>query len=179
MTQKHPAIFFDRDGVLIETNVRNGKPYAITTVAELAIFPDALKVIQRFKSFGYKIIVVTNQPDVGNGLVAQSVVEEINSILLAKLPIDLIKVCYHNQQAGCECRKPKSGMLTEAAAELNLDLNLSVMIGDRASDIVAGNKVGCFTTLIDYGYNEPLTVQPDLKVSSLTEILQHKIGKVG
>lgn len=167
-----PAVFFDRDGVLIKTNVINGKPYAIKSLTELVILPSALELIQAYKQSGYKIIVVTNQPDVGNGLVAQSAVEAINASLLTNLPIDLVKVCYHKQTDGCACRKPRTGMFNDAAAELNLDLSKSIMIGDRSSDIVAGHNAGCFTIFIDYGYNERLELQPDLTVSSLTDVLQ-------
>ncbi len=167
-----PAVFFDRDGVLIETEVRNGKPYAISDVKDLAIVTNAFEVINQFKQAGYKIIVVTNQPDVGNGFVAQSVVEEINDRLLAVLPIDLIKVCYHQQLAGCNCRKPNIGMFIEAATQLNIDLSNSIMIGDRSSDIQAGQAAGCFTIFIDYAYNESLKVRADLIVSSLTEVLK-------
>jgi D-glycero-D-manno-heptose 1,7-bisphosphate phosphatase len=167
-----PAVFFDRDGVLIETEVRNGKPYAIRDVKDLVIFPDALAVINQFKNAGYKIVVVTNQPDVGNGLVEQSVVEAMHTRLLAELPIDLIKACYHQQGSGCNCRKPNTGMFTEAAAKLNIDLANSIMIGDRSSDIEAGQAAGCFTIFIDYGYNESLKVRADLIVSSLTDVLK-------
>lgn len=167
-----PAVFFDRDGVLIETEVRDGKPYAIRDVKDLVIYTDALAVINQFKKSGYKIVVVTNQPDVGNGFVAQSAVDAMHDKLLAELPIDLIKVCYHQQNAGCYCRKPNTGMFIEAAAKLNIDLANSIMIGDRNSDIQAGQAAGCFTIFIDYGYNESLKVRADLIVSSLTEVLK-------
>ncbi len=174
-----PAVFFDRDGVLIKTNVVNGKAYAIKSISELVILPNALQLIQAFKQDGYKIIVVTNQPDVGNGYVAQAEVEAMNAKLLAELPIDLIKVCYHKQTDGCNCRKPRTGMFSDAAEELNIDLNQSIMIGDRSSDIVAGHAVGCFTIFLDYGYNEPLELLPDLIVSSLTDVLQlHTTGVI-
>lgn len=165
-----PAVFFDRDGVLIETHVRNGKPYAIQKLQELVIFPAAFDVLHNCKTAGYKTVVVTNQPDVGNGYVAQSEVEAINMALLSQLPIDLIKVCYHSQSVGCHCRKPNIGMFTAAASELKIDLSSSIMIGDRSSDIEAGKAAGCFTIFIDYGYNESLKVSPDLIVSSLTDI---------
>lgn len=167
-----PAVFFDRDGVLIETAVRDGKPYAIRDIKDLVILPDASAVIKQFKHAGYKIVVVTNQPDVGNGLVAQSVVEEMHATLLGELQIDLIKACYHQQGSGCNCRKPNTGMFIEAAAQLNIDLANSIMIGDRSSDIQAGQAAGCFTIFIDYEYNEPLVVRPDLIVSSLTDVLK-------
>lgn len=166
-----PAVFFDRDGVIIETEVRNGKPYAISDVANLKIDRAALPLMNNFKREGFKIVVVTNQPDVGNGLVKQQKVEEIHAALLEQLPIDLIEACYHNQLAGCDCRKPRIGMFTKAASELNLNLNHSVMIGDRNSDIVAGNDAGCFTLFIDCEYNEPLIASPNKTVRSLTEIL--------
>lgn len=167
-----PAVFFDRDGVLIQTEVRDGKPYAIRDIKDLVIFPDAHAVIRQFKQAGYKIVVVTNQPDVGNGFVAQQVVEAMHNTLLAELPIDLIKACYHQQNSGCNCRKPNTGMFTEAAMQLNIDLANSIMIGDRSSDIQAGQAAGCFTIFIDYGYNESLKVRADLIVSSLTEVLK-------
>ena len=167
-----PAVFFDRDGVLIKTEVRNGKPYAIRDIKDLVILPDAVAVVDKFKEAGYKIVIVTNQPDVGNGFIRQSVVEEMHNILLRELPIDLIKSCYHQQGAGCNCRKPNTGMFTEAAVKLNIDLGSSIMIGDRSSDIQAGQAAGCFTIFIDYGYNESLKVRADLIVSSLTEVLK-------
>jgi D-glycero-D-manno-heptose 1,7-bisphosphate phosphatase len=170
-----PAVFFDRDGVIIETEVRDGKPYAIRDPQQLKIFPAALPLMQNFKQAGYKIVVVTNQPDVGNGLVTQQTVETMHAKLLAELPIDLIEVCYHSQQAGCKCRKPDIAMFSTAAERLNLDLSASLMIGDRNSDVAAGNRAGCFTLFIDYGYNEPLVAHANLIVRSLSEILEQQM----
>lgn len=170
----YSAVFFDRDGILIETEVKNGKPYAIRDPHELKIFPAVLPILTNFKKAGYKIVVVTNQPDVGNGLVTQQAVEQMHDQLMAELPIDLIKACYHSQTAGCNCRKPATGMFESAATELNLNLCTSIMIGDRNSDIVAGNNVGCFTIFVDYGYNELLIALPDLKVKSVVEILRQQ-----
>lgn len=167
----HKAVFFDRDGVLVKTTVKQGKPYAVRAVEDFQIFPEALSVIQFFKKQEYKIVVVTNQPDVGNGLVDQAVVAEMHQILLNKLPIDLIKVCYHNKNENCLCRKPKSGMLHEAAQALDINLTNSIMVGDRDSDMIAGKSVGCFTIFIDYAYNEPRTIQPDKVVNSLGEVV--------
>jgi D-glycero-D-manno-heptose 1,7-bisphosphate phosphatase len=95
--------------------------------------------------------------------------------LLAELPIDLIEACYHSQQAGCKCRKPDIAMFSTAAERLNLDLSASLMIGDRNSDVAAGNRAGCFTLFIDYGYNEPLVAHPNLIVRSLSEILEQQM----
>lgn len=171
----HPsnrAVFFDRDGVLIETNVIDGKPYAIRDPKDLVIMPGADELIDHYRAQGYKIVVVTNQPDVGNGKTTQHAVEEMHARLTNELPIDAIKVCYHRQTEGCECRKPNIGMFEEAAKELNIDLAQSIMLGDRDSDIVAGKKAGCFTIFIDYKYKETLTVEPDLRFASLLDVYQ-------
>jgi D-glycero-D-manno-heptose 1,7-bisphosphate phosphatase len=96
----------------------------------------------------------------------------MNQQLQKNLPIDSIKVCYHSQSEGCTCRKPKPGILTEAADQFQIDLHKSYMIGDRWSDIVAGKAAGCLTILIYRGYQEPITEQPDIQVSSLLEAAQ-------
>jgi D-glycero-D-manno-heptose 1,7-bisphosphate phosphatase len=111
--------------------------------------------------------VVTNQPDVGNGLVSDSVVAAMHDKLRKALPIDDVRVCPHSQSAGCECRKPKPGMLIDAARALNIDLERSFMVGDRRGDIVAGQAVGCYTLFIDRRYTEPRPSQPDERVRSL------------
>lgn len=164
------AIFFDRDGVLVKTNVINGKPYAVRTLAEFEILSCAYEVVTNFKKAGYLIGVVTNQPDVAHGLVNYHVVEEMHKILKTELPIDIIKVCYHKQDAGCECRKPKSGMILSAAQEFNINLMQSIMVGDRPQDIVAGYNANCFTVLINNNYNEKLIIEPDLVVNNLSEV---------
>lgn len=161
-----PAIFLDRDGVLNQAIVKNGKPYAPRQLQDFHIFSEAAKVINLFKQVGFLVVVVTNQPDVGNGFVAKSVVESMHIQLSESLVLDSIKVCYHAQNEGCSCRKPKPGMLLEAAQELGIDLSQSTIVGDRSSDILAGQAAGCRTILIDYAYAEPC-VKADLTVDSL------------
>lgn len=109
--------------------------------------PSAHELVKKYKQAGYKIVVVTNQPDVGNGFVAQSEVELMHTTLLGELQIDLIKACYYSQRDNCTCRKPATGMFEEAASELNIDLCASIMIGDRASDINTGETTGMFYNL--------------------------------
>ncbi len=164
--QLKPAIFLDRDGVLNQSIVRDGKPFAPRQLDDFHIFNDAAKVISLFKQAGFLVVVVTNQPDVGNGFVARSVVEAMHKQLSESLVLDAIKVCYHSQVEGCDCRKPKPGMLLEAAQELGINLSQSTIVGDRASDILAGQAAGCRTILIDYAYAEP-SVKADLTVDSL------------
>ena len=170
MTTTKRAAFFDRDGVIIKTNVINGKPYAIRNQDAFELMPGALEVLTSFKEAGYMNIIVTNQPDVGNGIVERAFVDEVNNLLRRLLPIHSIEVCYHKQTDGCDCRKPKIGMFRRAEKSFNLCLNQSIMVGDRPSDIVAGHRAGCFTMFIESGYNETLTIQPDIKVNELTQV---------
>ena len=162
-----PAVFLDRDGVLNHTEVINGKPYAPIRVEDFKILPGTFKALNTLKNSGFALAVITNQPDVGNGKVKKEIVAQMNADLISKLPIDTIKVCYHAQTDGCDCRKPKPGLIYEAAAEMQIDPLKSYMIGDRWSDISAGKAAGCTTILVDYNYSENFVDQPDFKVASL------------
>ena len=163
------AVFFDRDGVLVRSLVGDGKPYAARTLEEFEILPESGEVTRRLAEAGFQLLVFTNQPDVGNGLVERTVVEEMNRILRQTLPLTAIKVCYHSPTEGCACRKPKPGMLIEAAREFDLDLSQSYVVGDRKSDIEAGNAAACFTIFIDRGYREQSPDNADKWVQSLAE----------
>ena len=143
------AVFLDRDGVLTRANVRDGKPYAPRSLADLEILPDALAATTALKTDGFQLVVITNQPDVGNGLLDLAVVEAMHCRLRDELPINLIKACYHRQSDGCYCRKPRPGMLIEAADELDVDLARSFVVGDRWSDVEAGRSQGCRTVFVD------------------------------
>lgn len=171
------AVFLDRDGVLNRAVVRDGKPYPPANAAELEILPGVQEALAKLQAAGFRLIVVTNQPDVARGKQTQSMVETINSALQAKLPIDEFRVCYHDDTDGCTCRKPAPGMLLYAAKDADIDLAASFMVGDRWRDIEAGNRAGVKTVLVDYGYNEHLKSQPDMKVRSFPEavdwILMH------
>jgi len=160
------AVFLDRDGVIIRTDVREGKPYAITTLGALDVLDGAADAIRRLHDTGFVIIVVSNQPDVAAGKVARDVVEAINAELMEKLAIDEIKVCYDSQTP---CYKPQPGMLLEAAKKHDIDLSNSYMVGDRWRDVGAGKAAGCITIFIDCGYAETLTVKPDKVSGSIGE----------
>ncbi len=158
--------------------VRYGKPYAPTKIKDFEILPDVRLLLDQLKQSGYFLVVVTNQPDVGNKITKQETVESMHAILLNELPLDEIKVCYCKQTDQCECRKPKPGMLIEAALEFNLDLINSYMIGDRRSDIEAGAAAGCRTVFIDRGYRyseHPKKV--DKKTMNLQEAVEYILEK--
>lgn len=165
----HWAVFLDRDGVINQSIVRNGRPYAPETPDEFEILPGTNEALLSLKTAGAKLIVVTNQPDVGKGLVPRENIETMNRKLRTELPVDDIRVCYHVNEDRCACRKPKPGMLHDAAQEFGIDLKQSVMIGDRWRDIDAGAAAGCRTVFIDYGYEETRPTEPNYIVASLAE----------
>jgi len=163
------AVFLDRDGVLIHTNVVDGKPYAVRDLAEFQILSGVPDAVQQLKKHGYRTVVVTNQPDLDNGLVTLDTVTAIHQRLQNELHFDAIYHCPHDKRRECDCHKPKPGMLLRGAAEFNLDLAASWMVGDRASDIVAGKAAGCRTVFIDCGYRETPPHGQDATVHSLPE----------
>jgi len=167
---KGRAVFLDRDGVINRVVVREGKPFPPATPQELEILPGVPEALHQLKQHGYKLLVVTNQPDVRRGTQSQATVEAMHRALSARLPLDDILVCYHIDHDKCDCRKPLPGMLLEAARKHNIDMAASFMVGDRWRDIEAGYNAGCRTILIDYGYAErPPDRAPDFRAKSLHE----------
>jgi D-glycero-D-manno-heptose 1,7-bisphosphate phosphatase len=166
------AIFLDRDGVLNQAIVREGKPYPPDSVAELQLVP-GIEDLERLKKLGFLLIVVTNQPDVARGKQSRAAVEGIHQFLGVRLPIDIFETCYHDDVDNCLCRKPKPGLLTQAADEYGIDLSGSYMVGDRWRDVDAGAAAGCRTIWIDYGYRERgPTAPPDARVANVCEAVR-------
>jgi D-glycero-D-manno-heptose 1,7-bisphosphate phosphatase len=164
------AVFLDRDGVLNESVVRDGKPYPPDTPEEMTIIPGTAAALDRLKERGFLLIVVTNQPDVARGTQSQAAVEKMHERLRGELPLDDVFTCFHDDKASCDCRKPKPGLVTQAAQKYGINLRASYLIGDRWRDIDAGAEVGCKTVWIDRGYQErEPSHAPDARVQSLGE----------
>ena len=161
---KSKAIFLDRDGTLNLPVIREGKPYPPASVEEFQLYDGVVEDCERLKVAGYRLVIVTNQPDVGRGTQSRAAVEAIHARLVEQVPsLDVVKVCFHGGEAHgqpCGCRKPAPGMILEAAAELGLDLSGSWMVGDRWGDIDAGHAAGCRTILISRGYSERAPSEP-------------------
>ncbi len=164
------AVFLDRDGVVNRALEREAKPYPPRSLAEFEILSEVPAACAKLKQAGFLLVVVTNQPDVGRGTLAQSVVEKIHAHMMAQLPIDRVEVCYHpgKGQSDCDCRKPKPGMLLRAAKDLGIDLAQSWMVGDRWRDIDCAHAAGCRTIFIDRGYAEELRKKPDFSAGNLS-----------
>ena len=169
---EHRAVFLDRDGVLNRATVREGRPYPPASIAEVEILPGVVEALQRLKDAGFVLIVVSNQPDVARGTTPLATVAAINDYLAERLPIDRFIMCYHDSGDGCDCRKPRPGMLLAGAREFNVDLAASVMVGDRWRDVEAGIAAGCKTIFIDYGYEEKKPKTCDYRVLSAHEALK-------
>lgn len=161
------GVFLDRDGVLNRARIRDGRPYPPRDVSEAELLPDALAACRQLKAAGAVLVVVTNQPEVRRGTAEAESVHAINAWLRAHLPVDDIGVCLHDDADHCDCRKPKPGLLVQAAADHGLDLPSSIMVGDRWRDVGAGQQAGCRTVFIDRNYAERQPESPDLTVSEL------------
>lgn len=166
---KRRAVFLDRDGVINRAFVRGGKPYPPQTLDEFEILPGVEEAVRRLKQAGFLIVVATNQPDVAKGLQRRDVIDEMHRRLQEILAVDDIQVCWCEEGPGCDCYKPKPGMLLAAAGKLGIDLSQSTMIGDRWRDVGCGRQAGCFTIFIDRGYDEKLRDTPDATCRDLPE----------
>lgn len=138
------AVFLDRDGTL---NLRPQELHYTMTLSELKdrIFPSSQLHIANLKGMGYKVIVITNQPGVGDGTIPSSEYALMVDYLY-KLGVDDVYTCPHPEfNSGCDCRKPQPGMLIAASHKWGLDLSKSWVVGDSDSDILAGRNAGCRT----------------------------------
>jgi D-glycero-D-manno-heptose 1,7-bisphosphate phosphatase len=162
------AAFLDRDGVVIQAMIREGKPYPPESLDQVELCPGAEQMLSQLHRANYLLILITNQPDVARGRQNRGTVEAINSYLRTRLPIDDCFVCYHDDRDGRDCRKPRPGLILRAAERYSIDLQKSFVIGDRWRDIDAGHAAGCRTVLIDHGYQERGPANsPDARVSNL------------
>jgi D-glycero-D-manno-heptose 1,7-bisphosphate phosphatase len=165
------AVFLDRDGVLNEPIIQNGKPYPPRDLNELVIARGAGAALEELRRQGFLLIVVTNQPDVARGKVNRADVDKINARLSAILPLDAIEVCEHDDKEQCDCRKPNPGMILRAGEKFGVDLARSFMVGDRWRDIEAGRRAGCRTILIGDGYGETFPFPPTVTLASLPGVV--------
>ena len=157
------AVFLDRDGVVVELvwDEADGAFEGPTASKEVRLVPGAADAIRRIRSLDYRTVVVSNQPGAAKGKASQEDLLEAHERVVGLLAeqgvmIDDYRYCLHHPNAtdpalaqACDCRKPRPGMLLEAAAELDLDLARSWMIGDSDVDAEAGRSVGCRTILVE------------------------------
>jgi len=163
------AVFLDRDGVVNRAFLREGKPYPPATLSDLRVLPGVRDACRKLREAGFALILITNQPDIARGAVPADQVEEMNGRLRRFLQLDDIRVCPHDDDARCQCRKPQPGLLIQAAQTWNIDLPASYIVGDRWRDVEAGQRAGCRAIFVDHGYREQQPSGPFLRVRSLAE----------
>ena len=173
------AVFLDRDGVINRAVVRHGKPYPPASLGDLEILPDVPEALSAIKARGYSLVVVTNQPDVARGTSSRELVDRIHERLKSELDLDAILTCFHDNADACQCRKPKPGLLLQAALDFDIDLTSSFMVGDRSSDVEAGRRAGCRTLFIDRRYDEEPPSSCDFRAGSLIEASRIILAQAG
>ena len=166
------SIFLDRDGVINVPTIMDAKPYAPRRFDKFTFYEGIEDLLSYLSAKDFLLIVVTNQPDIGNELVKLEEVEKMHNLLCESLPVTEVMVCPHSQLDECNCRKPQPGMIKTAIAKYNIDVRQSWLIGDRWSDILAGTIVGLKTIFIDRHYSESLSmrINADYRVEELEQI---------
>ena len=185
---KQPAVFLDRDGTI------NEEMGYINHLSRLILLPHTTPAIRRLNEAGLKVVVVTNQSGAARGYFPTALVDEVHVHLTGLLAaggarLDAIYTCLHHPQEGCSCRKPKPGLIFQAAADLDLDLSLSYLAGDRYMDVQTAANAGVKGVLVLTGYGPgeyehlastapvvPAYVAPDLLAAAewIIEDLQNR-----
>jgi D-glycero-D-manno-heptose 1,7-bisphosphate phosphatase len=179
------AVFLDRDGVINQNRVDYVK-----TWEEVRFLPGVFSALARLAAARYEIVIVTNQSPVGRGILTAARVEEINRRIVGEIEahggrVDGVYYCPHHPADGCACRKPRPGMLLDAARDLALDLGRSYLVGDAASDVQAALAAGATPILVLTGRGqaqrarveqiEPLTlIVPDLP-AAVAHVVAHPL----
>ncbi len=177
------AVFVDRDGVIVESRRHAGMPRPPESVDDVEIPAGVPEALESLRAAGYVVIVVTNQPDVARGTMPRSTVDAINAYVTTTLPVGAVYTCFHDGD-WCSCRKPRPGMLLQAANDQSVDLERSWMIGDRWVDIAAGDAAGVGTVLLERPYSwqpthqgdPPTGLQPDAIGNDLAECAAAILG---
>lgn len=168
-----PAVILDRDGTIVVDRHYLGDP------EQLAFLPGAVTGLRKLHSLGCKLIVITNQSGVGRGLLTFEQVQRVNAGLASMMdtigaPLTATYFCPHAPDAHCDCRKPATGLLLQAAREHGFDPAACVVIGDKASDIEMGRRAGARTMLvIGEHFASAQSSRPDIIVKDLSEAAIH------
>ncbi len=174
--EKKPAIFLDRDGVLSE------EVGYVRSIEKLHIFPYVGECIAKIKNKGYYSIVITNQSGIARGLLSEDALKNMNQYLIERTGVDAVYYCPHHPQGNidiyrkvCRCRKPETGLLEQACEDFNIDMSKSYMVGDRACDVLTGQKAGLKTILLESGYGTSRLEQdvvPDYILEDMRKVVE-------
>lgn len=171
-THSGQVVILDRDGTIVIDRNYLGDP------AGLEFLSGAVSGLRKLHALGCRLVVITNQSGIGRGLLTQEQVQRVNEGLSRMMqtigaPLTATYYCPHAPDAGCDCRKPAVGLLLQAANELGVEPAQAIVIGDKASDIQLGQRVGAFTVLVVGDHFESAqTSKPDAIVKNLSEAAQ-------
>ena len=169
------TIFLDRDGVINQLIFRDGKPGSPRHAPEFKFEPGIEEPIRRLRAAGFKLFVVSNQPDIARGLMTVKELRLMTDKIIATLKVDAVRICPHDDDDHCSCRKPKPGMLLDFAREYGFALAESCLIGDSRKDTMAARAAGCESILLDRSYNRDDPA--DRRASNLSEAVDIILGE--
>jgi D-glycero-D-manno-heptose 1,7-bisphosphate phosphatase len=164
------GVFFERDGILNQVRVENQLHIGPLTFHDFRINEEAVEPLQRLKCAGYVLLATTNQPGLARGYQSRRELDRMHNHLMTRFPLDGVLVCPHDEADHCPCRKPKPGLLIEAAFKWHLDLDHSFVVGERWQDAEAARIAGCTSLLLKSPWNGP--VHHDFILNSLAEIAE-------
>jgi D-glycero-D-manno-heptose 1,7-bisphosphate phosphatase len=163
VTERHAAVFLDRDGVLNRSVIQDGVARPPQSLDDFELLPGVRDAVKKLKSAGYVLVVVTNQPDIARGTQSAAVIEAMNDVIERELGVDAVFVCPHDDIDNCACRKPKPGLLLQAMERFDIDPERSFIVGDRWSDVAAGRAAGCRTVQVGSLQEGELSVAPTMR----------------
>ena len=168
MPQK--TVFLDRDGVINKAVFRDGRPTSPRNLSEFEIDEGVEESLKRLRADGFKLFVVTNQPDIARGLMPRESLRLMTDRIMATLAVDEVRVCPHDDRDCCRCRKPKPGMLVDLVREHGVELRESYLIGDSWKDTLAARAAGCRSIILDRPYNQGDPA--DCRIANLAEAVE-------
>jgi len=143
------AVFIERDGVLNAVRVEKQQQVAPLTMEDFQPHENVAPLLKKLKAAGLILIVTTNQPGLSRGYQNRRELDRMHDRLRKVFPVDDILVCPHDETDRCPCRKPKAGLLTEAAFKWHLNLEHSFVISDKWQDAEAARNAGCLSLLLE------------------------------
>ena len=173
-SKRAKAVFFDRDGTLMEEVHYCGDP------DKVKIFPGVPEALRRLKVAGFHNVVITNQAGIGRGLITNAQYQAVHAELLRQIGEGLLDACYYCPDIPgfpSTRRKPEPGMVWEAASDFDIDLAGSYFIGDKSLDIECGHRAGTRTILVRTGYGAEQICQPDFTANDVVEAVQIVLEK--
>src|SRR5512135_3040682 len=147
------GVFIERDGILNVVRVERQHQVSPLTLEEFRVNEELAPLLGKLKAAGFLLIATTNQPGLSRGYQSRRELDRMHDLLRRKLPLDEILLCPHDEIDRCPCRKPKPGLLVEAAFKWHLDLDRCFVVSDKWQDAAAAHNAGCISLLIKSPWN--------------------------